>query len=110
MSLRRTAFQKAADALHRAGCEAELLALRTLQAADLETVEGTDSALVSFRALSDRVRARRVEADDLRVIAEQSSAPFHLRGYLRVRVGMLDECERAINHVGRNLLSKGVAA
>lgn len=110
MSRRRAIFQKAADVLLRAGCDAELLALRALQAADLETVDGTDTALASYRTLSERIRARRIEADDARTVAEQSSASFELRGYLRVRVSMLDDCERAINAVGRNLLSREVAA
>ena len=107
---RRRVFQRAADELLRAGLHTEALCLRNVQAADLDTSEGIDVALAGFRALADRVHARRVEADDSRQVAESSSAsaPFELRGYLRVRVAMLSDCERALNAVEQNLL-KGAA-
>ena len=108
MSLRRRVFEKAANELLRAGLHSDALALRRVQAADLDSSDGVDRMLSGFRAIADRVRARRVEADDCRQVAEQSSAPFQIRGYLRVRVVSLTECERALNAVEQNLL-KGAA-
>lgn len=107
MSRRRIAFELAARELLQAGLEGEAVALRRVQAADVESTDGVDWMLAGFRSIADRVRARRAEADGLRVVTEQTSAAFELRCYARVRVAALTACECRLRAVERNLLRGG---